>query len=130
MRPVSTVVTRGIRVTVRSQFLPERSDLAQKLFTFAYTITILNEGQEIAQLRSRHWIITDANGKVEEVKGDGVVGAQPVLRPGQSFEYTSGCQLQTAHGTMEGTYQMVTVGGDKFDATIAPFTLAVPHRLN
>lgn len=123
-------MTRGIRVTVRSQFLPDRSQPARKSFVFAYTVTIQNEGEETAQLRTRHWVITDANGKVEEVRGDGVVGAQPVLRPGQSFEYTSGCALETPHGTMEGSYQMVTARGERFDAAIAPFSLAVPLRLN
>lgn len=127
---MSNTVTRGIRVVVRSQYLPERSVPARRQYMFAYTVTIANEGTEVAQLRTRHWIITDADGEVQEVKGDGVVGAQPVLRPGQSFEYTSGCALHTPHGTMEGTYQMVTPTGDQFDARIAPFTLARPHSLN
>jgi ApaG protein len=127
---VSTAVTKGIRVTVKSQYLPERSSPAAKQFVFAYTIRILNEGTETAQLRSRHWVITDGNGKVQEVRGDGVVGAQPVLRPGQHFEYTSGCVLQTPRGTMEGTYQMVREDGEQFDATIAPFALALPHSIN
>ncbi len=127
---MSTTVTRGIRVSVRSQYLPERSAPGRRQFVFAYTVTIANEGEEVAQLRTRHWIITDAEGEVQEVKGDGVVGAQPVLRPGQQFEYTSGCALRTPHGTMEGSYQMVTPTGDRFDARIAPFTLARPLTLN
>ncbi len=128
--PVSIAVTRGIRVEVRSQYLPDRSRPAGREFVFAYTIRITNEGTVTAQLRSRHWVITDAEGNVQEVRGDGVVGAQPVLRPGQSFEYTSGCSLKTQHGTMEGTYQMITEGGDRFDALVAPFSLTVPHTLN
>jgi len=127
---VSNTVTRGIRVVVRSQYLPERSSPVRREYVFAYTIQIANEGAEIAQLRTRHWVITDADGEVQEVRGDGVVGAQPVLRPGERFEYTSGCSLRTPHGTMEGSYQMVTPGGDRFDARIAPFTLAQPHSLN
>lgn len=130
LRAVSNAVTRGIRVEVRSQYLPDRSRPQAREFVFAYTIRITNEGTVTAQLRSRHWVITDAEGSVQEVRGDGVVGAQPVLRPGQSFEYTSGCSLKTPHGTMEGTYQMVTEGGERFDARIAPFSLIVPHTLN
>ena len=96
----------------------------------AYTVRIANEGGETAQLRTRHWIITDGDGKVQEVRGEGVVGAQPVLKPGQHFEYTSWCMLPTPHGSMHGTYQMVTDGGDEFDAAIAPFPLALPYSLN
>lgn len=127
---VSNQVTRGIRVTVKSRYLPDRSTPARKEYVFAYTVRIVNEGDASAQLRSRHWIITDGEGKVQEVRGDGVVGSQPLLRPGQEFEYTSGCALPTPHGTMEGTYRMVTEDGDEFDAVIAPFSLAKPHALN
>ena len=115
---------------VKSQYLPERSQPRRQQYVFAYTVTIHNEGGETAQLRSRHWVITDADGNAQEVRGDGVVGEQPTLRPGQSFEYTSGCSLRTPRGTMEGTYQMVNDAGDRFDARIAPFILALPHSLN
>lgn len=127
---MSNQITRGIRVTVTSRYLPERSAPARKEYVYAYTIRISNEGDVSAQLRSRHWVITDSEGNVQEVRGDGVVGAQPTLRPGQHFEYTSGCSLPTAHGTMEGTYQMVRDDGERFDAAVGPFTLAMPHRLN
>lgn len=127
---MSNALTRGIRVTVKSKYLPERSSPAQKQYVFAYTVRITNEGGETAQLRSRHWIITDANGLVQEVRGEGVVGAQPVLRAGQYFEYTSFCAIATSRGTMHGTYQMVTDGGDRFDAAIDPFDLNLPFSLN
>jgi len=97
---------------------------------FAYTIRITNEGDTRVQLVSRHWIITDANGREEEVRGAGVVGEQPVLRPGESFEYTSGCPLPTAFGSMRGTYQMITGEGEGFHAEIAPFALADPHAVH
>jgi ApaG protein len=126
----SDAVTQGIRVRVVSRYDPSRSNPQQNQWFFLYTITITNEGPITAQLISRHWIITDANGKVEEVKGPGVVGEQPVLTPGQSFEYTSGCPLTTSFGTMHGTYQMVNAKGERFDATIAPFTLSEPHALH
>ena len=127
---MSTAVTQGIRVDVKSQYLSERSSPMSRQYVFAYTIRISNEGTETAQLRSRHWVITDGDGKVQEVRGDGVVGAQPSLRPGQHFEYTSGCVLATARGTMHGTYQMVRENGDEFDAVVAPFALAMPHSIN
>ncbi len=123
-------MTRGIRVTVTSFYLAERSSPANHQYAFAYTVRISNEGHETSQLRSRHWIITDGDGKVQEVRGEGVVGAQPLLKPGQHFEYTSWCMLPTPHGSMHGTYQMVTDGGDEFDANIAPFPLALPYSLN
>lgn len=115
---------------VKSQYLPERSQPRRQQYVFAYTVTIHNEGGETAQLKTRHWVITDADGNVQEVRGDGVVGEQPTLRPGQSFEYTSGCSLRTPRGMMEGTYQMVSDAGERFDARIAPFSLALPHSLN
>lgn len=123
---VSTAITRGIRVTVEPRYLPDESSPEAEQWVFAYTVTIANEGAETVQLRSRHWIITDANGQVEEVRGPGVVGAQPVLRPGQAFRYTSGCVLRTPRGTMHGTYQMHRDDGSSFDAAIAPFLLVAP----
>jgi ApaG protein len=123
-------ITRGIRVSVKSFYLAERSSPASQQYAFAYTVRIANEGPETAQLKSRHWIITDGDGKVQEVRGEGVVGAQPRLSPGQHFEYTSWCMLATPHGSMHGTYQMVTDEGEQFDAAIAPFPLALPYSLN
>ena len=126
----SDAVTNGIRVQVKARFDPSRSKPQQNQWFFLYTVTIANQGATTTQLISRHWVITDANGKVEEVRGPGVVGEQPVLAPGQSFEYTSGCPLNTSFGTMHGTYQMITTKGERFDATIAPFTLSEPHALH
>lgn len=124
--PTSSAETHGIRVRVQSHYLAEQSSPREDRYTFAYTITISNEGTRSAQLRTRHWIITDARGTVEEVRGDGVVGKQPRLMPGQSFQYTSGCSLATPVGTMHGTYRMWRDDGTYFDAVIAPFSLAVP----
>jgi ApaG protein len=129
-RAGSSTTTRGIRVDVRSEFLPERSSPRDGSYLFQYDVRISNIGPETAQLISREWIITNADGEVERVKGPGVIGEQPVLAPGSSFEYTSYCPLKTAVGSMQGSYQMVTAGGDRFDAAIAPFTLAVPNALN
>ncbi len=128
--PVSTALTDGIRVSVESVYVADQSSPRAQRYVFAYTVKIANEGTEPAQLRSRHWIITDGNGKVEEVRGPGVVGQQPYLRPGEHFEYTSGCVLQTARGEMRGTDQMWRPDGRQFDATIAPFALALPYSLN
>ena len=125
----SEATTRGIHVAVRSRYVPERSKPGLGWF-FAYTVTIANRGTETARLVSRHWVITYANGQVEEVNGPGVVGEQPILAPGESFEYTSACPLPTPFGTMHGSYQMVTGEGERFDAEIAPFTLAEPHAVN
>ena len=122
--------TRGIRIEVKSTYLSERSSPRDSQYLFAYQVRISNVGTETAQLVSREWIITSAEGDVERVKGPGVVGEQPVLPPGGSFEYTSYCPLKTTVGSMHGSYQMVTGDGEKFDAQIAPFTLAVPHALN
>ena len=127
---MSDTKTRGVRVQVRSVYVPERSAPAERHYFFAYRVRISNEGEERVQLVSREWIITDADGHVERVKGPGVVGEQPVLEPGQAFEYTSYCPLHTPIGSMEGTYQMVSAGGARFDAVIAPFSLAVPTALN
>ncbi len=112
-----------LRVDVEPAFLPEQSSPEQGLWAFAYTITITNTGQVPAQLISRHWIITDATGQTEEVKGLGVVGHQPLLQPGQSFQYTSGCRLRTPSGTMHGSYFCVAEDGERFDVPIAPFLL-------
>lgn len=119
----SQAVTRGIRVEVQSVFVPERSDPDDGQWFFAYRVRISNQGQETTQLVSRHWVIIDGRGHVEEVRGPGVVGEQPLLHPGESFEYTSACPLRTPHGTMHGSYQMVTEEGTRFDAEIAPFAL-------
>jgi ApaG protein len=127
---MSDTKTRGIRVQVRSQYLPERSSPRDGQYLFAYHIRIANEGDETAQLVSREWIISDADGRVERVQGPGVVGETPVLSPGEAFEYTSFCPLKTPVGSMHGTYQMVTASGDRFDAVISPFTLAIPNALN
>lgn len=126
----STAVTEGIRVVVRSAYLPNQSLPLANKYVFAYTVLIANEGTEAAQLRTRHWIITDGDGKIEEVRGPGVVGQEPNLKPGEHFEYTSGCVLRTPRGQMHGTYQMHRPDGRVFDATIAPFLLALPHSLN
>ena len=126
----SMAVTEGIRVDVRSKYLADQSMPRQQRYVFAYTVRVRNEGRETAALRSRHWIITDGNAKVEEVRGPGVVGRQPRLAPGEEFEYTSGCVLTTPRGEMHGEYQMVREDGRTFDAAIAPFALALPHSLN
>ena len=126
----SEATTRGIRVVVRSEYAPDRSRPSQQQWFFLYTITISNEGADHVQLISRHWIITDGSGHIEEVRGPGVIGQQPVLAPGESFTYTSGCPLTTPFGKMEGTYQMTTRGGSTFDARIAPFTLSEPYTVH
>jgi ApaG protein len=127
----SEAITRKVRVTVVSEYAPARSAPADSQWFFLYTITIANEGTETVQLLTRHWIITDGSGHVEEVKGPGVVGQQPTLAPGETFTYTSGCPLTTPFGTMQGTYQMVVAGTDEqFDVTIAPFTLSEPYTVH
>jgi len=115
-----------IVVAVATSYVEEQSDPREKRFVFAYTITIKNEGEVPARLMNRHWIITDANGKVQEVHGEGVVGEQPHLKPGQGFRYSSGAVLETPVGAMQGSYQMVGDDGERFDAPIPPFTLAMP----
>ena len=119
-----------IRIQVKTNYVDDQSDPEQGRYVFAYTITIANEGDVPAQLISRHWVITDANGKVQEVSGDGVVGEQPHLEPGEKFRYSSGAVLETPVGAMQGLYRMKTDNGISFDAPIAPFTLAVPGVLN
>ena len=126
----SEAITRGVRVVVRSEYAPERSQPSRNQWFFLYTVTISNEGAERVQLLTRHWIITDGAGQVDEVRGPGVVGKQPTLAPGESFEYTSGCPLTTPFGIMEGSYQMVTERGEAFDAKIAPFTLSEPYTVH
>jgi ApaG protein len=126
----SEAVTRGVRVAVVSEYSADRSRPDQKEWFFLYTITISNESKDTVQLISRHWIITDGDGRIEEVKGAGVVGRQPVLTPGESFTYTSGCPLTTPFGMMEGTYQMVVAEGDGFNVKIAPFTLSEPYTVH
>ena len=118
------------KVSVQTAYLPDQSSPDDSKYAFAYTVTISNIGSVTAQLISRHWIITDANNHVQEVKGLGVVGAQPLLQPGQQFEYTSGTLLPTPIGSMRGTYKIVAEDGTLFDALIEPFTLAVPKILN
>ncbi len=119
-----------LEIQIATRFLDEESKPEQDRYVFAYTISIRNLGKLPAQLLSRHWIITDANGKTEEVRGDGVVGEQPRIEPGEEYTYTSGAVLQTAVGTMEGNYDMVGDDGTHFDATIPPFTLSVPRTLH
>ena len=118
-----------IRIDVETSYLGEQSDPGEQRYVFAYTITIRNEGGQPATLLRRHWIITDANGGVKEVRGDGVVGEQPRLEPGQGFRYSSGAVLETPVGTMQGTYQMVDAEGESFDAPIPMFRLAMPGIL-
>ena len=125
-----TVTTENIRISVRALYLEDRSDPAEERFAFAYQIQIANEGSETVQLRRRHWIITDGNGDVEEVEGEGVVGEQPVLQPGDVHEYTSGAIIETPFGTMEGSYDMRASDGHTFSASIPRFRLAQPNALN
>lgn len=126
----STAVTNGVRIAVRSKYVPEQSSPSNQRYVFAYTVRIRNEGKESVQLRSRHWIITDSTGATEEVRGEGVVGEQPVLNPGGQFEYVSAAVLKSARGEMRGSYEMVSWNGSTFDAEIAPFLLALPFSLN
>lgn len=119
-----------IDVQVETRFVPDQSKPGDNRYVFAYTITLRNDGDVPARLMSRHWVITDANGKVEEVRGDGVVGEQPWMRPGDDYEYTSGAVLETAVGTMQGSYDMLADDGTRFEATIPPFTLSIPRTLH
>jgi ApaG protein len=127
---MSDTTTRGIRVQVQSVYDEERSSPEENYFFFSYQVRISNLGSETAQLISREWIITDGNGESQRVQGPGVVGEQPVLSPGEAFEYTSFCPLPTPVGTMHGSYWMVLASGESFEAEIAPFSLAVPHAVN
>lgn len=127
---MSDTTTRGIRIQVTSVYVPEKSSPTEEYYFFAYQVRITNVGSETAQLLSREWIITDSNGHVERVVGPGVVGEQPVLIPGASFDYTSYCPLRTPVGSMHGAYTMMTASGERFDATIDPFSLEQPHSVN
>jgi ApaG protein len=126
----SEAVTNKVRVEVESQYAPEHSQPFLNQWFFYYTIRITNERPETVQLLTRHWIITDARDHVEEVRGEGVVGEQPVLASGESFQYTSGCPLKTSSGVMRGSYQMVTEDGTAFEVQIAPFALHVPYTVH
>src|SRR5450631_983046 len=121
-------ITRQIEVTVVPNFLPERSSVEKREYFWAYTIVITNTGPETVQLRSRHWIITDATGRQEKVRGPGVVGEQPVLGPGERFEYTSGVPLPTASGFMTGRYEMVSASGERFEIEVPAFSLDSPDH--
>src|ERR1700744_724354 len=121
-------VTRNIRVAVKPNFLDDQSDPEERRYLWSYTVTIENKGGETVQLLSRYWHITDAEGHIQEVRGPGVVGAQPVLAPGQSFQYPSGCPLPTASGAMQGRYVMRAATGEEFEAEIPGFVLESPHE--
>jgi ApaG protein len=120
----------NIRVDVETRYIEDQSNPEQNYYVFAYTITIRNKGQQSAKLLTRHWVITDSNEKIQEVRGDGVVGEQPLLKPGEQFVYTSGTMLETAVGTMKGSYQMLADDGSQFDATIDEFVLSTPRVLH
>lgn len=127
---MSNTETEGVRVTVKAAFWPERSSPDNNQWAFTYAVTVQNEGTRAATLRARHWVITDANGRVEEVRGEGVVGKQPRLEAGDSFEYTSWAMLRTPFGTMRGEYLMERIDGSRFEAKIGEFVLTQPHSLN
>ena len=120
----------NIKVSVKTQYIETESRPEQSIYVFAYHITIKNIGEIAAKLMTRHWIITDSNGRVQEVKGDGVIGEQPYLQPGESYRYSSGTMLETPVGTMQGSYQMIADDGQHFDAEISPFLLALPNMLH
>ncbi len=127
---MNTSLTHKIRVDVSTSYIDDQSKPDESRYVFSYTITIHNEGTVPAKLLTRHWVITDANGKVQEVRGDGVVGEQPHLQPGQGFRYSSGTVIETPVGAMQGSYQMMADDGARFDAQIAPFRLAKPGLLH
>ncbi len=120
----------NIQVEVETRYIEDQSNPDQNYYVFAYTITIENKGEQSAQLLTRHWVITDSNHKVQEVRGDGVVGEQPVLKPGEQFVYTSGTMLETSVGTMRGSYQMKADDGSRFDAMVNEFVLSTPRVLH
>ena len=120
----------NIKVVPKAFYLEEQSDPDRDRYVFAYTITIENQGKMAAKLLTRHWVITDSNGKIEEVRGEGVVGKQPLLQPGERFQYSSGAVLETSVGSMEGSYQMIADDGCEFDASIPAFVLAIPRTLH
>ena len=126
---MSSAITKSVKVEVETEYIADRSDVERGYYFFAYHVTITNEGEEAVQLISRHWIITNANGMVEEVKGPGVIGEQPLIEPGGFYKYSSFCPLNTPVGTMHGTYQMVSDDGEEFDAIIAPFQLAYQKEM-
>lgn len=127
---MSEIKQYDIRVHVKTEYLPSESDEDNGRYVFAYTISVENHGSASAKLLSRHWIITDAENRVQEVKGKGVIGEQPHLKEGESFSYTSGTMIETPVGSMQGTYQMIADDGHEFDAEIKPFTLAIPGVLH
>ncbi|MGI9304084.1 MAG: Co2+/Mg2+ efflux protein ApaG [Gammaproteobacteria bacterium] len=127
---MDTTTSYKIEVEVQTAYIEARSDSAQNRYVFAYTITIQNHGRVPAKLLTRHWVITDSNGKIQEVRGEGVVGEQPHLQPGEGFRYTSGAMIETPVGAMHGSYQMLADDGTRFDAEISPFTLSVPRVLH
>ena len=127
---MAIIKTYQITVTAAPQYVPDQSDPDAERYVFAYTITLENTGTVAAQLISRHWLITDGNSNVQEVRGLGVIGEQPLLRPGEKYEYTSGCQLDTPVGVMRGTYQMMAEDGTAFEAEIPAFTLSIPRVLH
>ena len=127
---MNEVALNNIRVDVETRYIEDQSNPEQNYYVFAYTITIQNKGQQSAKLLTRHWVITDSNQKVQEVRGDGVVGEQPLLKPGEQFVYTSGTMLETAVGTMKGSYQMLADDGLQFDATVDEFVLSTPRVLH
>ena len=127
---MTDTLTRGVRIVVVPRYVPEQSEPSRSHYLFAYQVTIRNEGSVPARLLTRHWIITDSNGKVQEVRGEGVVGEQPYLKPGQGFRYSSGAVLETPVGAMQGSYQMVADDGEQFSAPIAAFRLAMPGMLH
>ena len=127
---MNEAVLNNIEVEVETRYIEEQSNPEQNSYVFAYTITIQNKGRQSAQLLTRHWVITDSNQKIQEVRGDGVVGEQPLLNPGEQFVYTSGTMLETAVGTMKGSYQMLADDGSQFDAEIDEFVLSTPRVLH
>ena len=127
---MSVCVTQGVKISVKTQYLPDESEPDQNRYYFAYQVTIENKGSQPAQLLTRHWIIKDAHNKVQEVQGEGVIGQTPLIEPGESFTYVSMCPLDTEYGTMRGSYGMVRPSGELFNATIAPFALLPQYMLN
>ena len=126
----SEAITNNVRVEVEAKFAPDRSQTFEIEWVFIYSVRITNEGDDTVQLLGRHWIITDATGHIEEVEGEGVIGQQPVLGPGESFQYSSWCSLTTAKGVMKGTYAMISRSGEHFDVEIAPFALKEPYTIH
>ena len=126
----SEATTRGVRVQILARYSPERSQPSGNKWFFLYTVTIVNESAETVQLLTRHWVVTDGAGHIDEVRGPGVVGKQPTLAPGESFEYTSGWPLPAPFGVLEGTYEMVTALGERFDAKVAPVALSEPYTVH